>query len=120
MTDMNAVLDPLDRWILDQVPAALAKTMATTYKFQKKYEALRLTFVKAGGDMKASKKAYRIAIQMHGVENELDSLWAPYRDIVGACPKCKGTRVPGLMPEGKGFGCQACHDFEVVIRVKSA
>lgn len=38
-TDKKAVLDPLTRWILDQVPAALVKTRTTTYKLQKKYEA---------------------------------------------------------------------------------
>lgn len=79
-----------------------------------------MLFVKAGGDMASSTEAYGVGVQMQYIEKDLNALWAPYRDIVGKCPKCNGTRMPGLRVEDQGFGCLMCHDFEPVIRVKSA
>jgi hypothetical protein len=45
---------------------------------------------------------------------ELKGTWAPFQEYIGACPRCKGTRVPSQIPSSHaaGFGCPDCGDFE--------
>jgi len=60
-------------------------------------------------------KAAKIAKEMQALEAKVAAIWEPHQKLIGACPKCKGVRVPGTMPNGYGFGCVTCHDFEIFV-----
>lgn len=100
------------------IMSKLKKECRASYKIQVAYETLRSAFLKAGGTASGtmpSVKVLRIAKKMQDLEAKVAAIWKPHQKLVGACQKCKGVRVPGMMPNGYGFGCVTCHDFEIFV-----
>lgn len=92
------------------------KEFRATMRLQVAYEVLRQAYLKAGGTPDGAvvtPEAQKIATEMQANEAKLVDLWKPHQKMVGACPKCKGVRVPGSKSEGYGFGCVSCHDFQI-------
>lgn len=99
----------------DKIMRTLGKDWQATFDLQTDYEGLRPGLEKHGGPaaIATSPEAAEIAKKMQGIEALILKLWKPHQDLVGICPACTGVRVPGAMPQGYGFGCMTCHDFEV-------
>lgn len=75
-----------------------------------KYEALRNKLVlKPDG----SYGPPEVVEEMKAIESKKEAIWRPHRTLVGPCLECNGTREPGTMDKGYGFGCIRCHDFEL-------
>lgn len=99
--------DKRAKWL--EIADKLNKEMYETLQLGWDYEDLRAKLVVKGDDYGPPE----VVKQMRDIEAKKEEIWRSHRELVGACPKCKGTREPGSMPEGFGFGCMMCHDFEV-------
>jgi hypothetical protein len=70
------------------------------------------------GDQQRASKLMGDFEHVEAIWVELKGTWEPFREYIGACPKCKGTRVPSQIPSATertiGFGCPDCGDFEVM------
>lgn len=94
----------------DSIMGQLSKEHRDTHELQNEYEKLREELAKAGSPPVADK----IKGKMQSLEGKFRDIWEPHQELVGPCPKCLGgVRVPGLTPDGVGFGCLDCHYFEV-------
>lgn len=102
----------------DAIVRKLGKEFRATNETQSAYEVLRSKFLEAGGTASLSlrsAKAVKVSMEMQAIEAKLTTLWQPHQKLIGACPKCKGVRIPGTTPKGYGFGCVTCHDFEIFV-----
>ncbi len=98
----------------EQVEADAPGPMKLTRKLGEQYEKMRIRFLKAGGDVEASAEAKAVATQMQDIEAQFYDIWHPHRELVGACPKCRGVRMPIERADQPGFGCLNCKNFELL------
>lgn len=101
------------RW--NEITEKLGNQFRETVALHNDYEVLREKFYGAGGEkaMATSSVASEIASQMKSIEQKFAVIWGPHQETVGLCPSCGGVRMPGTMPDGFGFGCLKCQDFEI-------
>jgi len=105
-----------EKW--NAIACLLSKEYRSSHALEVAYEALRISYLKVGGTANGdipSTKALEIAKEMQDLEAKIAAVWKPHQKLIGACPKCKDVRIPGTMPEGYGFGCVTCHDFEIFV-----
>lgn len=103
------------RHLWDEITKKLDSAFRETVSLHNEYEILRQKLSQVGG-LKAIEKssvAAEVASKMKLMEEEFHVIWEPHQDTVGACPSCGGVRMPGTMPDGFGFGCLKCQDFEI-------
>ncbi len=97
-----------DKWI--KLCGLLQEDMRETLRLGYKYESLGVKLVQ---DEEGKYGPSSVVRQMRLIEAQKERLWRPHRALVGPCVKCDGTREPGKMSGGFGFGCMRCHNFEI-------
>ncbi len=96
-----------DKWI--KLWGLLQEDIRETLKLGYKYERLR---IKLTQDERGHYGPSNVVQQMQFIEEQKERIWRQHRELVGSCVKCGGTREPGRMLGGFGFGCIRCHNFE--------
>ncbi len=96
------------KWI--KLCGLLQEDMHETLTLGYKYERLRVKLIQ---EEPGHYGPAGVVKQMRFIEEQKERLWRPHRALVGPCVKCDGTREPGRMLGGFGFGCIRCHDFEI-------
>lgn len=108
----------MNRSTFDKLMRKFEKQLKKTHEIWKGFDALstQYTMVKGKTNPEAIKKFNKVCEKMQKIQAQIESLWKPYRRIIGICTKCGGTRGPAVMGKKTGLGCfnSDCYYFEVV------
>jgi len=93
----GAPLGPLSRFVLEAVRKRLLVARKEHDRLSKAFAALQ--------PLVGAENARK---QMGEISKEMQDVWEPFREFIGACPDCSVTRIAGTDRDFVGFGCPQC------------